>query len=136
MVSVLTVAGDTKPAAPPAATGSVTLHDFSFDLPEPFDGQGTLRVVNDGAQPHELTILALAPGRTVDDATAFLSATEHTGPPPFTDAGGLGAIGVGQTAWVELHLQPGNYAAVCLVPDPATGKPHVMLGMATAFTVG
>ena len=92
-------------------------------------------MINDGPQPHELTILALAPGKTLDDALAFFGEAPHTGPPPFSDAGGLGAIGAGQTAWVDLDLAPGDYAAVCLVPDPATGKPHLMLGMSAAFTV-
>ena len=32
-------------------------------------------------------------------------------------------------------LQPGNYVAVCFVPDAKTGKPHYMLGMISSFTV-
>ncbi len=135
MVSVLTVSGSPQPAKPPTAVATAKLSDFKFALPTPFNGHGTLQVINNGPQPHELTILALAPGRTVADAVAFFGEATHTGPPPFTDAGGLGAIGAGQTAWVDLDLAPGDYAAVCLVPDPATGKPHLMLGMSAAFTV-
>jgi hypothetical protein len=135
MISVLTVSGTPQPAKPPSAVATATLTDFKFDLPTPFNGHGTLQVLNNGAQPHELTILALAPGKTVEDATAFFAEARHSGPAPFSDAGGLGAIGAGQTAWVDLDLAPGDYAAVCLVPDPATGKPHLMLGMTAAFTV-
>ncbi len=136
MVSVLNVSGTARPATPPIAVATAQLRDFAFDLPKPFDGHGTLQVINDGPQPHELTLLALAPGKTLEDVVAFFAEARHSGPPPFSDAGGLGAIGAGQTAWVDLDLAPGEYAAICLVPDPATGKPHLMLGMVAAFTVG
>jgi hypothetical protein len=135
MVSVLTVIGDDRPASPPGVVGTATLHNFRFDLPQPFRGSGTLEVVNDGPQPHELAILALAPGKTIDDVTAFLAGPHPAGSAPFTDAGGVGALRPGQTAFVDLHLPPGRYAAVCQVPDPATGKPHLLLGMAASFTV-
>ncbi len=95
MVSALTVAGSPQPATPPASVATARMSDFKFTLPSPFHGHGTLQVINDGPQPHELTVLALAPGKTVGDATAFLTEATHSGPPPFADAGGLGAIGAG-----------------------------------------
>ena len=36
---------------------------------------------------------------------------------------------------MTLDLQPGAYAAVCLVPDPASGQAHLHLGMVKAFAV-
>lgn len=33
-------------------------------------------------------------------------------------------------------MEQGNYVAICFIPDPATGRPHFLLGMAQQFTVG
>lgn len=41
----------------------------------------------------------------------------------------------GQTTWNSWDLDPGTYAVICFIIDPATGRPHVMDGMATVFTV-
>ena len=30
---------------------------------------------------------------------------------------------------VQLAGPPGHYAITCLVTDPATGKPHILMGM-------
>ena len=135
MVSTLTVTGEDAPAPAPATVGKVTLHDFRFDLPDPFQGNGTVAVTNDGPQPHELTILALTGDHTLPDVVTFFGEHQHTGPPPFSVAGGMGALPAGATGYVDLHLSPGHYVAVCQVPDPATGQPHVLLGMAAPFTV-
>ena len=32
-------------------------------------------------------------------------------------------------------LDPGEYVAICLIPDAATGQPHLALGMIQGFTV-
>jgi hypothetical protein len=36
---------------------------------------------------------------------------------------------------MTLNLEPGEYAAVCLVPDPSTGHSHLDLGMLKRFSV-
>jgi hypothetical protein len=36
---------------------------------------------------------------------------------------------------MTLDLQPGEYVGLCFIPDPASGAPHVHLGMIAAFTV-
>jgi hypothetical protein len=36
---------------------------------------------------------------------------------------------------MDVDLPAGNYAYICFVPDPATGKPHAQLGMVGALTV-
>jgi uncharacterized cupredoxin-like copper-binding protein len=123
-------AGD-KPAAPSADT-EVTLKDFSFAMPSTLKaGDHTLKVTNKGPQPHEMTLVKLAPGKTMQDAMAY----SGEGEPPFTDAGGMGALAPNTSAWVKLHLDPGTYIAVCFVPDPASGKAHAEMGMMNQFTV-
>jgi hypothetical protein len=54
---------------------------------------------------------------------------------PFTFVGGLPPIRAKQTECPDLKLAKGNYAAVCFVTDPATGKSHLELGMITPFTI-
>ena len=50
----------------------MTLGDFSFTLAKPLAaGRRVLRVKNAAAQAHEVVIVQLAPGRTVQDVVAF-----------------------------------------------------------------
>jgi hypothetical protein len=57
------------------------------------------------------------------------------GPPPFSDAGGIGALMAGKSGWFDIELTPGNYIALCFVPSPTTGKAHFAMGMITPFSV-
>lgn len=121
---------------PPQANGEVLLKDFRYVLPATLSaGPLTLKVTNEGHQPHELTLVQLAPGKSLQDVLAFLRTSTPAGLPPFAYAGGITGLAPGSSAWLKLDLQAGNYAALCFIPDPATGKPHVMLGMITALTV-
>ncbi len=36
---------------------------------------------------------------------------------------------------IVVDLKPGNYLAICNIPDPASGKPHSALGMIKEFMV-
>jgi len=129
----------TGPAARPGSlrsAGDITLNDFSIALPPGFTGRGTYRVVNRGAQPHEVAIVRLAPGKTMQDFQAFVSQPgPPSGPPPIIPAGGGQGLTRGQTNYLHLNLPAGNYVALCFIPDPGSGKPHVALGMLTTFTV-
>ncbi len=118
----------------PRADGQVLLKDFSYTLPSSIaSGPITLQVTNQGAQPHEMTLLQLAPGKRVQDVVTFLQ--KPAGPPPFAYAGGITTLAPAMSEWLKLNLAPGNYAVVCYVTDPHTHKPHVMLGMISGFSV-
>jgi uncharacterized cupredoxin-like copper-binding protein len=118
----------------PQADGVVNLLDFSFTLPVDIKaGSHVWKVTNAGKQPHELALIKLAQGKTMQDVIAFMQAP--SGPPPFEDAGGLQGIDPGESAWVKLDLQAGNYVALCHIPDPASGKAHEELGMVLPFSV-
>jgi hypothetical protein len=136
MIKTLTV----KPssgvvAAEPSAGMTIHMKDFTYDLPDTLPaGKYTIKVVNDGPEPHELNILQLAEGKTIDDVTKFLGGAG--GPPPFAPVGGMNGLDVGVTGYAELDLQPGNYVAICNIPSPkAEGHPHFTLGMIKAFSV-
>ncbi len=107
---------------------------FKFALPSDIRaGKQTWKVVNEGDQVHEINLMKLADGKTMDDLMAWMSKPE--GPPPFANAGGFNSIDPQQTGWMELDLTPGSYIAICHVPDFATGKAHSELGMMLPFEV-
>lgn len=136
MISFFRVTGTAAQAGQLRSAGTIVLKDFSFVLPQGFTGKGIYLVVNEGAQPHEVTIVRLAPGKTMEDLEAFLAQTgPPAGPPPIIPAGGAQGLTGGQVNYLHLNLAPGNYVALCFIPDPASGKPHVALGMLTPFRV-
>jgi mannose-6-phosphate isomerase-like protein (cupin superfamily) len=134
MTVSLTVTASSADIAAPQADVSVTLTDFAFTMPAQMNaGKQIWKVTNRGAQPHEMSIARLMPGKTLQDALRFLQTSE--GAPPFEYVGGLQAIDSGGTGWAVLDLPAGEYLALCFVPDPASGEAHLALGMISGFTV-
>ncbi|MBF6591914.1 MAG: hypothetical protein IVW57_15500 [Ktedonobacterales bacterium] len=118
----------------PKSTGDVTLKDFTIAVPSNLKaGAVTWKVTNKGPQSHEMTLLKLASGKSLNDVMAFLN--QSSGQPPFADAGGIGALAPNTSAWVKLTLEKGNYVALCFVPDSRSGKPHFAEGMVTQFSI-
>jgi hypothetical protein len=116
------------------ADATVKLLDFSFILPTEIKaGPQVWEVINEGPQPHELMLLKLAEGKSMDDVQAFIQAPH--GAPPFSQIGGFQAINPGKSGWLNLDLTPGEYVALCHVPDPASGHAHTELGMVMPFSV-
>jgi uncharacterized cupredoxin-like copper-binding protein len=142
----------TPVTTPPVAETTVDLVDFAFEgLPPTLTPEQHIwEVKNTGEEPHEMAIFLLSPGVTADAALAML-AGEATGAtpaaasatpaapaasgPPFIEVAGVAPMDPGQTVWPVLNLAAGDYLTVCFVPDPATGKPHLALGMVGDFTV-
>lgn len=119
--------------ATPQAAETIQLADFRFEMPESLPTGQVWQISNNGPQPHEMAIIRLAEGKSLNDVTAFLQAPE--GAPPFEDAGGVQGINPGKTAWLNADFEPGTYVALCFIPDPATGKDHASLGMVQQFTI-
>lgn len=118
----------------PEADGIVKLLDFAFVLPSEIKaGQQIWQVVNEGQQIHEIMVVKLTAGKTMNDVQTFLQAPH--GVPPFSQIGGFQAINPGASGWLNLDLTPGEYVAVCHVPDPASGHAHSELGMVMPFSV-
>lgn len=112
---VVAAHGEEVPA--PEADWTIEAGDFYFQIEDATAGPSLVEIVNAGEQSHEV-ILAKAPAKSRKDEVGFFLA-----PPP------------GGRMWVELDLQPGEYKAVCFMPDPQTHKAHRKLGMETNFTV-
>ncbi len=137
MIAPIEVTEPAVTAEVPAGDAELTLQDFAFVGLETLSaGEHTVSVTNTGPQPHEATIVKLAEGiKAADLIPMFTSTAPPTGPPPFTSAGGVAGIAVGQTVAMDVNLEAGNYAYLCFVPDAASGAPHAALGMVGALTV-
>lgn len=138
----------TAPADPvldaPVADFRIDLMEMMFHgiEPEVAAGPATWEVANVGGQMHELILFKADEGLTGEQLLEiFLAPPSATpvavpaGPPPFAMIGGVAPMSPKHTAWIDLEFEPGNYVALCMVPDPATGAPHGVLGMAMPFTV-
>jgi hypothetical protein len=113
---------------------TVDLADYAFTLSRPLTrGHHVIRVRNTAAQSHEMFVARLAPGKTPQDAMAWLESQK--GPPPMIPLGGTVGLAHGVTNDIALDLTPGNYALFCFIPDAKDGKPHVAHGMIKPFTV-
>lgn len=135
MIRPLTVVRVRRPAAPPLADVTMTLHDYSFSLSQPLrPGRQVIEVRNDGAQPHEIELVQLAPGKTAQEVLAWVHHPE--GPAPGLPLGGVAPLGRGRVNWFEADLEPGRYALICFLPDKADGKPHFEHGMMQEIEVG
>ncbi len=135
MARPLTVTAASGPAAPlPPSDMTLTLVDYAFAFSAPpTAGSHVIHVENAGSQAHELALFRFLPGKTMDDLVAW--AQTYDGPAPVTPVGGVSAFKPGMVADVYVTLTPGEYAALCFVPDAKDGQPHLVHGMALPFQV-
>ena len=139
-------------AEAPVADTRIELVEMMFHgTPEEIAaGPAVWEVANIGAQLHEMFIAQLAPDFTFEQISAMLltppeatpeGSMDHASPeaammaPPFTNIGGVAPMSPGYTNYVPLEFTPGEYFAICFVPDPESGAPHAALGMIIGFTV-
>lgn len=125
------------PAAPtpaPESDVTMTLADYSFGLSTALTaGKHLIKVENAADQPHEVLIVRLAEGKTMEDFGKW--ASDFKGPPPGDALGGVAPFSKGRSIYVPVDLTPGNYVLICFVPDSKDGKPHVEHGMIAQLTV-
>ena len=134
LMTVVPAAAAAAPA-PIVNTTTMTLADYSFTLDTPLTaGKNTIKVVNTAAQPHEVVIVRIFPGKTVNDVAAF--AEKPVGAPPGEVVGGSSHVAGSVMNFVELDLTPGDYGFICFLPDAKDGKAHVAHGMLQAFKIG
>jgi len=137
MIKPLRVTPAVVPASAVNISGDVTmtLSDYTFTLSRPITaGMHTIRVENPtAAQSHEVELIKLAPGKTVDDLMGWMQSMQ--GPPPANAIGGIAGMAHGQAESFTYDFTPGNYVLICFLPDPSDGKPHFMHGMVKTITV-
>ena len=135
MVRPLTVVAGTTPSAEPTADLTMTLADYAFTTSGALKGgHHVIKVTNKGPQSHEVAVIRIAPGKTLEDIDKSIY-----GPPgtavPGNALGGIAGLAPGNSAYFEVDLTPGNYALACFVPDSKDGKPHIAHGMVKEFKV-
>jgi len=120
-------------AAAPTADMTITLTEYAFGLSAPLTaGTHTFAVKNSGTQMHEVELVRLAPGKTLDQWMSWIN--KPMGPPPGSAIGGISPF-VGAPNYFTADITPGNYVLICFVPDAKDGKPHFMHGMLKTLTV-
>jgi hypothetical protein len=133
----VTPGGSAAADALPAAADTIRLVDYTFELSRPLTpGHHTIVVENAGPQPHELVLLRLAPGKTLQDFGTWATTGRMKGPPPAMPLGGIGVMDQGGGGEFSVELTPGEYGLICFVPDAKDGKLHLMHGMMEQFKVG
>ena len=134
MAREIVVTAGTSSAVIPAADITIKLVDYTFDITGPLTaGRHVVRIETAAAQMHELVFVKLEPGKTVQQAAAWLEKPE--GPPPATIINGASPLSNGMVNTTTVDLTPGDYGLICFVPDAKDGKPHIAHGMMKQVTV-
>lgn len=113
MVNEFTVTG--APATEkPEVDGTITVDDKAFTLPDGFTGQGTFEVTNSGTKPHNLQIVGLDDGATLESYFGAVGAAmgqnkSVDSAKGGTMVGGVDVVAPGQTVWLVLDLPKGHY---------------------------
>lgn len=135
MMKALTVtASPNANTTEPAADVTLTLSDYTFTLSKPLvAGKQMIKVENAAVQPHEVLLVQLQPGKTIEDIGKW--SVTMKGPPPGKPVGGIPAFVKGKNTFFEATLEPGDYGLICFVPDAKDGKPHYAHGMTQQFKI-
>jgi len=130
---------------PPAAVTLEMTDDLRYVVtPDPVPaGPRLWKLTNTGVHTAHHVVMTRVPEgvtseRIVAEFASLMGGTPPAGEPlvaQFTFVGYAALQSGGQTTWVGFDLEPATYAVVCYIVDPATGRPHVLDGMATVFTV-
>lgn len=124
--------------ASPVKINEVTFTAFNYSFTGPDSmpaGLTTIRIINKGQDWHQVSLIKLAEGKTVEDFREAMKTNPSDILPGW--AGYVGGPNVfipggGGTAMVK--LEKGNYLVTCFMPD-SKGVPHVALGMLKPLTV-
>jgi hypothetical protein len=128
---VMASSADSMAAAPPRATQEVRMADFAYPGSEKWAaGSHMLRIENTGRQDHQMRLVRLRNGSSMKQWMTAEDPNAHG-----TPVAGMARMGPGEVAYLPVELSAGVYVAFCLVTDPATGRPHVELGMLRSIRV-
>jgi hypothetical protein len=144
----VTVTGDMPDLTDPPADISVDMVELAFDMPDSIPaGDHIWRVHNKGAFPHFMLLQSYPEPITTEQVQATLDslfgvdATPSASPVTLLDpslmatTGGTAVLSAGQTNWIELDLQPGQYVVICFMSGPGSVPVHAAMGMFKVITV-
>jgi len=118
---------EAAPQTAPEPSVVIQLVDYAFSISPPFTaGRHMIRVENAGGEPHEVGLVKLVPGKTMQDFEAWMQNPQ--GPLPANSVGGVSSLAANAEAYFEVDLTSGDYVLLCLVTAP-DGRPHTEHGM-------
>jgi hypothetical protein len=120
-----------------AAEIPVALADFAFFFPVVIPaGPHTWELTNIGEQWHELVVVKLNEGVTVEDVFAFFETAGPDDAPPMELVMGYAPFSEGNRVWLDVDLPAGEYTVICFLPDIAGDMaPHAVHGMVRTMVV-
>jgi hypothetical protein len=135
MIGSFEVSGERNSASLPSTDATITGSDYAYQLPSGLRaGSRTVELTNAGAELHEVVVVRLNQGASIQDYLAFLAGEGPAGPPPGVAIGGVQAIPPGVSQRAVLDLAAGTYGVLCFIPN-GEGIPHFALGMFGQFEV-
>jgi hypothetical protein len=123
--------GASRELEPDATRVEVDATEYAFHIGDVAPGRTSFELTNAGAETHELLIVKLAQGVTLDEA---MQAEGGNGTVEEEWTTNLAAPG-GDDEVITLDVEPGNYGLVCFILS-ADGTLHALLGMQHELTVG
>ncbi|MDA0271127.1 MAG: hypothetical protein O2919_08835 [Chloroflexi bacterium] len=119
----------------PASNVKISGGDYLFEAPEKApSGKATIAFTNAGGEAHEVAIVKLNEGVSIQDYLGALTAETPEGPPPGIFVGGVQGINSGETQTAVLTFEKGSYGLLCFFSN-AEGVPHFALGMVGQINV-
>jgi hypothetical protein len=121
--------------AAPAELPEVTFvgTEYAYDGPESISGGWTqINFDNQGELPHDLMLMRLLDGKTVDDVMAILA--EEGAPPAWIDMVGSVSSGPGENKSFVSNLEPGDYVMLSF-SGGEEGPPDAAQGMVGGLNV-
>ncbi|MGH7586960.1 MAG: hypothetical protein ACRELU_00010 [Gemmatimonadota bacterium] len=125
---------ETTPKTAPEADVVIQLLDYSFNISAPLTaGRHTIRVENAGTEPHEVGLVKLMPGKTMQDFQTWMRNPQD--PLPANSLGGVSSLAANAEAYFDVDLTSGDYVLLCFVTAP-DGRPHTEHGMVRHIRIG
>ncbi len=131
---------------PPPPSGAtvidVELLDYAYNLSSnDWSGNVALSLENTGEEFHEVVLVRVPDGTSLDEAAETILESDPEDPPPgYELIGFLGFVAPGESssAVFARELDGGSYVIVCFIPVggfESDGPPHVVEGMIADITV-
>ncbi|MEO7103910.1 MAG: hypothetical protein ABI311_11010 [Gemmatimonadaceae bacterium] len=117
----------------PVSDRNVLLSSYAIDVNGAAltKGAHVIAVRNTAKATHDLVILKVLPGHTVDQTIKWLA--NPVGSPAAVPVGGTTGIHLNETVYVPARFTPGTYMLICMMTT--NNKRHFMLGMTKVITV-